>query len=147
MPPRDPSAVFFTLLLQSRTNTSPRAISSAGSRAQSLFRIPLHSSFENLVFLDRRDERVVLEDFRRSPPCNLRAKRHPCLNRSLVTFISNNRCLSFSKSSPLSPVHPHLDFDKQTPIDLDQHVQTIFPHQGSRGQVGQTEQEVVSRAY
>ena len=145
--PRDPSVFFFTLLFQSRTNTSPRVISPADSRAQSLFRIPLKSSFESLGFLDRRDERVVLEDFRRSPPCNVRAKRHPCLNRSLVTFLSNNRRLPFSKVSSLFPLHSRLDLDKQTQLDLDQHVQTIFPDQGSCGQGGQAEQEVVSRAY
>lgn len=73
--PREPSLSSLRFSFKSRTNTSRRVnLTSRFSCAESL-RDSSESSFENLVFLDRRDERIVLEDFRRSPPCNVRAKR------------------------------------------------------------------------
>lgn len=75
--PRQPLLSSLRFSFKSRTNTPRRVnLTSRFSCAESL-RDPSESSFENFVFLDRRDERIVLEDFRRSPPCNVRAKRQP----------------------------------------------------------------------
>lgn len=88
--------------------------------------------------------RIVLKGFRRSPTCNLRAKRHSPFEQP--TGYAHFRFLRdhlFSHSPLHLPLRAHPVFDNLN-LALDQHVQTFFPHQGSCGQVGQTEQEVVS---
>ena len=69
------SLLFFTLLLQSRPNTPPRVISSQILVRRVSPGSSSCSSFETLSRSKRR-EVPILRGFRRSPSCNVRAKRH-----------------------------------------------------------------------
>ena len=69
------SLLFFTLLLQSRPNTPPRVISSQILVRRVSPGSSSRSSFETLSRSKRR-EVPILRGFRRSPSCNVRAKRH-----------------------------------------------------------------------
>lgn len=103
--PTPPSSFsFLTLLLQSQPNISPRVIF-IDSRAQS--RLGLISFL--VSSLTRREERIVLRDFRSSQQCNVRAKRHfkPKHRTCIPSFLYHQPFFSLLLRHPASPRQLH----------------------------------------
>ena len=134
---------FFTLLLQSRPNTPPRVISSQILVRRVSPGSSSRSSFETLSRSKRR-EVPILRGFRRSPSCNVRAKRHfnfwtahSLRSLEITIRVLCNQIIS------LHSVCSRPVFDKHHSAST-KHVQTLLSFQGSCGQVGQAGQEDLS---
>ena len=156
--PRQTQLFFFTLLLQSRPNTPPRAICHQILVRRVASGNPLESSIDFPSIEDLKEDGPEITTSGGLPTCNVRA-------RSVVTcqfeYKQNNSthcfCLLLSlfhqqPSSLLNwcsyanPIFDNPYPPTVYPLGRDQHV-SLFPFPGSGAQGGQTEQEVISRAY